>query len=76
MACRGFKDMVIYMEACEAGSMFQGLLTDDLNVYATTAANAEESSWGVYCPGLAPGPPSEFDTCLGDLYSVAWMENR
>ena len=22
-----------------------------------------------------PAPPSEFGTCLGDLYSVAWMEN-
>ncbi len=23
----------------------------------------------------SPAPPSEFGTCLGDLYSVAWMEN-
>ncbi|KAK9819348.1 hypothetical protein WJX74_009216 [Apatococcus lobatus] len=74
-ARKGFKDMVIYMEACEAGSMFEGVLSDDLNVYATTAANSEESSWGTYCPGMFPSPPPEFDTCLGDLYSVAWLEN-
>ncbi len=24
---------------------------------------------------MDPSPPPEFDTCLGDLYSVAWMEN-
>ena len=49
--CRGFADMVLYVEACESGSMFQGLLTDDMQIYVTTAANAYESSWGTYCPG-------------------------
>ncbi|THG21667.1 hypothetical protein TEA_000296 [Camellia sinensis var. sinensis] len=39
------------------------------------AANAEESSWGTYCPGEDPSPPEEYETCLGDLYSVAWMED-
>ena len=55
--------------------MFDGLLDDSLQVYATTAANGAESSWGTYCPGMNPAPPPEFSTCLGDLYSVAWMEN-
>lgn len=70
-----FKEMVLYVEACESGSIFEGLLEDDLDIYATTAANAHESSWGTYCPGMNPSPPPEFNTCLGDLYSVAWMEN-
>ena len=61
--------MVLFIEACESGSIFQGMLDDSLaNVWATTAANAMESSWGVYCPGQTPGPPIEFNTCLGDLY--------
>ena len=64
------------MEACESGSIFQGLLSESLNIYATTASNARESSWGTYCPGMAPAPPEEFNTCLGDLYSVAFLENR
>lgn len=71
----GFKEMVLYIEACESGSMFEGLLEDDINVYATTAANSQESSWGVFCPGMDPSPPPEYMTCLGDLYSVAWMED-
>lgn len=67
---------VFYLEACESGSIFEGLLPNGINVYATTASNADESSWGTYCPGEYPSPPLEYDTCLGDLYSVAWMEDR
>ena len=39
-----------------------------MNLYATTAANANESSWATYCPGDHPSPPPEYETCLGDLY--------
>nr|AGC94759.1 vacuolar processing enzyme [Malus micromalus] len=69
-----YKSLVFYLEACESGSIFEGLLPEGLNIFATTASNAEESSWGTYCPGEYPSPPPEYDTCLGDLYSVAWME--
>ncbi|KAH7686824.1 Peptidase C13 legumain protein [Dioscorea alata] len=70
-----YKEMVIYVESCESGSMFEGLMPKDLNIYVTTASNAEESSWGTYCPGMDPPPPPGFMTCLGDLYSVSWMED-
>ncbi|CAA7036848.1 unnamed protein product [Microthlaspi erraticum] len=70
-----YKSLVFYLEACESGSIFEGLLPEGLNIYATTAANAEESSWGTYCPGEDLSPPSEYETCLGDLYSVSWMED-
>jgi legumain len=40
-----YKQMVFYLEACESGSMFVDLPTD-MNIFATTAANAKESSWG------------------------------
>ena len=43
---------MIYVEACESGSIFEGVLDKSLNIYATTAANAYESSWGTYCPGM------------------------
>ena len=68
---------VIYVEACESGSIFEGLLPDDMNIYVQTASNATENSWATYCPGnLDHPPPKEYTTCLGDLFSVAWMENR
>jgi len=60
--------MVIYIEACESGSMFEGILPSTINVYATTAANAKESSYSCYYDSLR-------QTYLGDVYSVAWMEN-
>ncbi|KAI3505199.1 hypothetical protein L1887_27163 [Cichorium endivia] len=70
-----YDEMVIYVEACESGSIFEGLLPEDMNIYVTTASNANESSWGTYCPGMTPPPPPEFGTCLGDLYSVSWLED-
>ncbi|KAA8539312.1 hypothetical protein F0562_026004 [Nyssa sinensis] len=70
-----YKSIVFYLESCESGSMFAGLLSEDLNIYVTTAANAVESSYGTYCPDDDPNVPPEYDTCLGDLYSVSWMED-
>ncbi|KAI4369722.1 hypothetical protein MLD38_018136 [Melastoma candidum] len=75
-AKKSFKNMVIYVEACEAGSLFQGLLPNNINIYATTASNPEESSYGYYCPGDDDHPDvSKYGTCLGDLYSISWMED-
>ncbi|KAJ0048067.1 hypothetical protein Pint_16179 [Pistacia integerrima] len=74
-ASKGYKEMVLYIEACESGSIFEGIMPKDLDIYVTTASNAQESSFGTYCPGMDPSPPPEYITCLGDLYSVAWMED-
>ncbi|XP_030574581.1 legumain [Archocentrus centrarchus] len=62
-----YKKMVFYIEACESGSMMNHLPTD-INVYATTAANPEESSYACYYDEAR-------DTYLGDWYSVNWMED-
>ncbi|KAJ6690771.1 hypothetical protein OIU85_006962 [Salix viminalis] len=73
-----YKSMVgtyFYLEACESGTMFEGLLPSNWSIYAITAANGEESSYGVYCPEFYPYPPSEFSTCLGDIFSISWMED-
>nr|BAF51711.1 tick legumain [Haemaphysalis longicornis] len=63
-----FAKMVIYIEACESGSMFDGLLPENVNVYATTAANPDESSYACYMDDYR-------QTYLGDVYSVKWMED-
>ncbi|KAH9371518.1 hypothetical protein HPB48_017499 [Haemaphysalis longicornis] len=63
-----FAKMVIYIEACESGSIFDGLLPDNVNVYATTAANPQEPSYVCYYDQLR-------ETFLGDVYSVRWMED-
>uniref|UniRef100_A0A672L386 Legumain-like n=1 Tax=Sinocyclocheilus grahami TaxID=75366 RepID=A0A672L386_SINGR len=53
--------------ACESGSMMTPLPVD-INVYATTAANPDESSYACYYDEAR-------DTYLGDWYSVNWMED-
>uniref|UniRef100_A0A7S3KA71 legumain n=1 Tax=Euplotes crassus TaxID=5936 RepID=A0A7S3KA71_EUPCR len=70
-----YGEMTVYIEACESGSMFEGILEDDLNIYATTAANPHESSWGYYCGSDAVVQGKNIGSCLGDLYSIAWMED-
>ncbi|CAM9822982.1 unnamed protein product [Lampetra fluviatilis] len=62
-----YSKMVIYIEACESGSMMENLPAN-INVYATTAANSEESSYACYYD-------DERQTYLGDVYSVNWMEH-
>jgi len=70
-----YNEMVIYIEACYSGSMFEGLLRDDIGVYATTAANAHESSWGYYCSPNDMVDGKHVGSCLGDEYSITWMED-
>jgi len=70
-----YKQMVIYIEACESGSMFEGILPQNISIYATTAANSEESSWGTYCSPNDKVNGKSIGSCLGDLYSVNVWEN-
>jgi legumain len=67
-----FNKLTFYLETCESGSMFQ-----DMNipgVYALSAANPTESSWGSYCGSEAKVNGKAINSCLGDLFSVNWME--
>jgi len=70
-----YSHLVFYMEACESGSMFEGLIKPSINVYVTTASNAVESSWGTYCPPDDMVNGKAINSCLGDTYSINWMEN-
>ena len=70
-----YDKLVFYMEACNGGSMFANQLPTDINVYATTAASPSEPSWGTYCPPQDKVNGKAIGSCLGDLYSVNWMED-
>jgi len=63
-----YKEMVIYLESCESGSMFEKILPRDLNVYAVSAASATEPSWACYYD-------KSRRTLLGDVFSIKWMED-
>ena len=66
-ANKQYAKMTIYIEACESGSMFKGLLPNDIDIYATTASNGTTSSYACYYD-------DKLKTYLGDVYSVKWME--
>ncbi|CAN4099814.1 unnamed protein product [Withania somnifera] len=52
-----YSKLVFYLEACESGSMFDGLLPEGLNIYVTTASKPDENSWGTYCgEGVSEDP--------------------
>lgn len=65
---RKYKEVVIYVESCESGSMFNMILPNNIKVFATTAADPYSSSWGCYYD-------KQRRTYLGDVYSVNWMQN-
>ena len=70
-----YKELVFYLEACESGSMFEKTLAKDIKVYATTAANPDQSSWATYCSPDDNIGGQSIGSCLGDEYSVNWMED-
>jgi len=65
-----YNKLVFYLEACESGSMFEKWLTSNtgIDMYATTAANSETSSYACYLD-------NRLGTYLGDVYSVKWMQD-
>ena len=65
---RRFKELVIYIESCESGSMLNGYIPAGSSIYGTTAATPYESSFACYWSGYR-------STYLGDVYSVKWMQN-
>ena len=70
-----YKELVIYLEACHSGSMFHNLLPTNISVYATTAANPDESSYAEYCSYQARINGTLIGSCLGDEYSCRFMED-
>ncbi len=69
-----FKELVFYLEACESGSMFPNLDKSE-NIFAMTASNASLSSWAAYCGSDAYVDGVNIGSCLGDLFSINWMED-
>jgi len=63
-----FAQLVFYLEACESGSMFEGILANDTNVFATTAATADQPSYAFYYNDT-------LSTYMADEYSIRWMQD-
>ena len=70
-----YSELVFYLESCHSGSMFEGLLPDNISIYTTTAANPHESSYAEYCSSEAIVNGTLIGSCLGDEYSCRFMED-
>lgn len=69
-----FGELVFYLEACESGSMFPNLDSTE-NIFAVSASNATQSSYAAYCGRDAKVNGTKIGSCLGDLFSINWMED-
>ena len=54
--------------------MFDSFPTN-LNIYVVTAADANQSSWGTYCPPDDFVNGTDINSCLGDTFSINWMQD-
>lgn len=63
-----YSQLVFYLEACESGSMFEGILSNTTNVFATTAATSDQPSYAYYYNDT-------LQTYMADEYSIRWMQD-
>ena len=67
-AKRKFKRLLIYLESCYSGSMFQDYLPQNMSVMAVTASNSTEPSFACFYDRT-------LNTFLADVFSYTWMRN-
>lgn len=74
----GFAQIVMFVEACDSGSMFAGLHLPD-GVYVLTAAEPGQNSYPRYCCSFFR-PPSctiagrDISSCLGNIFATSVWE--
>ncbi len=61
-----YKELVIYMESCESGSMFNGYLPNNMSILAVTASAPFQSSYA----GCENETISNY---LCDVFSINWL---
>ncbi|CAG2169480.1 unnamed protein product [Oppiella nova] len=64
-----FSQLVFYLNACEAGSMFEKLLPGDINVYAVTATKPGETGW------YAEKEWGTYKTWLATYFTIVWLDD-
>ena len=69
-----YKEFVIFLEACESGSIFKHIDLSTMNAFAITSTNETNPSFGTYCYPHDLVQDEHLYTCLGDLFSVNWMQ--
>ncbi|KAF6215966.1 hypothetical protein GE061_000303 [Apolygus lucorum] len=62
-----YNKIIMYIEACFAGSLFDGILPENTRVFAMTAAARDESSWPLFWD-------YSYGTHLADMFSFYWLD--
>ncbi|KER19375.1 hypothetical protein T265_11830 [Opisthorchis viverrini] len=62
-----YNKLVLYVEACQSGSLFRNILPKNVGIYVTTSANEDGQSWSVFCSD------KYIDVCLASEYAYAWI---
>jgi legumain len=70
-----YKEMTVYFDSTESGLMFDGFLPSDKNIYALSSSEAYKLAWATYCSPDDVVNGKAIGTCLGDLFSVNWLED-
>jgi len=61
-----YKELVIYMESCESGSMFNGYLPNNMSILAVTAS-------APFSPSYAGCENETISNYLCDVFSINWL---
>jgi len=70
-----YKRMIILVEACNSGCLFEDL-DPKMNIWAMTAANQTMPSKGIYCRQESKLPDGTmFPYCLGDMFTINVMND-
>jgi len=63
-----YRQITIYVESCESGSLFNGILPNNMSIYALSAASPIESSYAC-CQNMS------VNNFLCDCFSINWLQN-
>lgn len=72
---RMYNRMVVYIEACESGSMFEEYIETYWNILAVTSSRPGQNGYATYCPPDDIVDGTHIGTCLGDQFSASFLED-
>eukprot|EP00210_Caulerpa_lentillifera_P002431 g2330.t1 len=74
-----FKEMLVYIESCYAGSMFYNMpIKYEYKILGVSASGPYESSYATLCPSRYRKysqtiNPNTIGSCMADLFTIAWI---
>lgn len=64
---RGFRNLVMFVDAAGGGSMFDPLMTDDMDIYVMTSGSSMQKSWACCFDGIRKQYTATY-------FSMIWMQ--